>query len=156
MLMTQSFETKPRPEPPGFILYTEISCRRPSWAGGFLNALGPNCSRRQKGQEAGAAAGARAANIVTDGQLFLFNFSLFFPGGYSSDPSNYHEHRLRHLRPVTSLPNKKAGSIAGGVATISEPAINVPCSRQPFPGTAPHRHRSRWPSDYTCDYHHQL
>lgn len=65
---------------PGFILYTEISCRRPSWAGGFLNALGPNCSRRQKGQEAGAAAGASAANIVTDGQLLLFNFSLFFQG----------------------------------------------------------------------------
>jgi hypothetical protein len=79
MLMTQSFETKPRPEPPlVYIIHGNILSEA-ELAGGFLNALGPNCSRRQKGQEAGAAAGARAANIVTDGQLLLYNF-FFFQG----------------------------------------------------------------------------
>ncbi len=50
--------------------------------------LGPNCSRRQKGQEAGAA-GARAANIVTDGQLFFYLISLFFFQGGGDIPPTH-------------------------------------------------------------------
>lgn len=136
---------------PGLIFYTEISCRRPSWAGGFLNALGPNCSRRQKGQEAGAAAGARAANIVTDGQLLLFNFSLFFSRGISLRPDELSWAQTMSFTS-SNMASKYKSRFDSWRATISEPAINVSCSRQPFPGTAPHRHRSRWPSDYTCDY----
>jgi hypothetical protein len=85
MLMTQSFETKPRPEPPWVYIIHGNILSEAELAGGFLNALGPNCSWRQKGQEAGAAAGARAANIVTDGQLLLFNF-FFFSRGISLRP----------------------------------------------------------------------
>ena len=114
--------------------------------GGFLNAFQPTAVSVKRVKIAGAA-GARAANIVTDGQLFLY-FKTF------NENTPTHRAIYEHsLCQVHRFPNKKQARWLG--ATIFEPIINVSCSRQPFPGTAPHRHRSRWPS-YTCDYYHQI
>lgn len=62
---------------------------------GFLNAFQPTAVSVKRVKIAGAA-GARAANIVTDGQLFSYlkTFNENIPPTHRA----IHEHRLCHLR----------------------------------------------------------